>query len=230
MRLVHPLLSRPIHFQEGQVQLLIAEDPRIFRELVRELSAQSAGEEGSFVLSLNFEPLDCARHLHVLRDYTNLELEDRKLKTRFSALVQSIAREEMGEASDELAAGVTAYLERLAVKTGMPIAFGQQDFVAALLKAADFRLELEERSLPERLTEHLSVYSALMANQCFVLVGAKAFLNDKELMQLYQMSFYQKWRLLLLEPRCSKPLTGENPVILDKDLCELRLDEMEGLL
>ena len=80
MRLVHPLLSRPIHFQEGQVQLLIAEDPRIFRELVRELSAQSAGEEGSFVLSLNFEPLDCARQ----------DVYKRQVKRRLRGIRQSL--------------------------------------------------------------------------------------------------------------------------------------------
>ena len=44
-------------------------------------------------------------------------------------------------------------------------------------------------------------------------------------MQLYKMAFYRKWKLLLIENfQQGSPIPGEEHYIIDKDLCELRLD------
>ena len=85
MRLAHPLLSSPLHWKEGRVPVWVIEAPETFRSMVFMLSEQAQGEEGDFVLSLDYETLDCAEHVHVLRDLMCLSLDDRKLQNRFQA-------------------------------------------------------------------------------------------------------------------------------------------------
>lgn len=69
-----------------------------------------------------------------------------------------------------------------------------------------------------------------MENQCFVLVGAHSYFSSSELKELYRMAFYQKWKLLLLEPGVGQILPGEDVVLVDEDFCELHLDSSQQLL
>ena len=41
-------------------------------------------------------------------------------------------------------------------------------------------------------------------------------------MQLYRMAAYRKWKLISIENRQHKPVSGEDIILLDEDLCELR--------
>ena len=97
MRLSHPMLSAPIHWRENRVPVLVVEHPKVYRQFVFSLSRQAEGEDGPFVLSLQYEPLDCGECLRVVRDYAALSLDDRKLQNRFQALVQAVVREELAE-------------------------------------------------------------------------------------------------------------------------------------
>ena len=81
-----------------------------------------------------------------------------------------------------------------------------------------------------RLAQYIELYSGLMKHQCFVLVGAHSYFPPGELKELYRTAFYQKWKLLLLEPGVTDLLPEEDVVLLDKDFCELHLDSSQQLL
>ena len=224
MRLSHPLLSSPLHWQEGRVPVLVAEKPEIFRQLVFSLSAQAQGEEGDFVLSLDYETLDCADHLHVVRDYVCLVLDDRKLQNRFQSRLQWTVREELASPTDALQQQIGQYLQLVAGAMEYPVSFSEGEYVLPLLKALKCQPVLDGVHPLERLMQYIELYSSLMKEQCFVLVDAHAYFSDEELQQLYRMAGYQKWRLLLLEQRLAAPLPAEDICLLDASLCELRLD------
>ena len=71
MKLMHPLLSRPLELGRNRVPVLAVESPQLFRQWVLDLSGQSQGEEGSWVLSCQDEVLDCGQHLLVVSDMDN---------------------------------------------------------------------------------------------------------------------------------------------------------------
>ena len=137
MRLTHPLLSSPIHWSEGRIPVLILEHPRIFRQLVFELSGQAAGEDGEFVLSFEYETLDCGAHLHVLRDYFSLSLDDRKLQNQFQKVLQFTIREELPEATDHLQQEIVRYLGLIAVQLDYPLSFTEGEYILPLLTAVN---------------------------------------------------------------------------------------------
>ena len=45
MRLLHPLLSSPIHWRENEIPVLVIERPELFRSMIFSLSTQAEGEE-----------------------------------------------------------------------------------------------------------------------------------------------------------------------------------------
>ena len=224
MRLSHPMLSAPIHWRENRVPVLVVEHPKVYRQFVFSLSRQAEGEDGPFVLSLQYEPLDCGECLRVVRDYAALSLDDRKLQNRFQALVQAVVREELAEKTDHVQHMIAAYLEAVAAAIEYPVTFSDGEYALPLLKALKCQPTLDGEEPLEQLIQYLELCHMLLKNQCFVLVGEHTCFSKEELGELYRMANYKKWRLLLLEPYITMPLPGEEVCLLDKDLCELRLE------
>ena len=224
MRLSHPILSSPLLLREDVVPVLVLEDPCVFRKLVFELSEQAAGASGDFTLSQNFEPLDCAEHLHVLRDYLSFPLDDRKLLNRFQSRLQWTIRELLGSETDRLQQEICSYLQSVSAATDWPICFSEGEYILPLLKALRCQPVLDGSSLLERLLQYLELYCGLMKDQCFVLVNAHLYFSARELSELFRMSRYEKWRLLLIEQQLPASLPEESVCLIDAQLCELRLD------
>ena len=82
MKLAHPLFSTPIRFREDRVQVLTLEAPEAFRKLVAELTAQSEGGEGAFVLSRNDACLKIEDHLQMIFDFIHPQALEKKLQSK----------------------------------------------------------------------------------------------------------------------------------------------------
>ena len=228
MKLMHPLFSHPIMFRENNIPVLTIENTAMFRELVFELIAQSESLDGRFVLSHRDQVLDCANCLHVIQDYAHIHAPDKKLQSRLlTALVQQ-AQEELAEEGFLLHKQLQNYLGSLAALADYPVAYDESENLTGLLKAMEFRVDLQDLNAPEALAEHIGLYHRLLKNQCFVLIHAKQFFTVKELQQLYTLAQYQKWNLLLVESSsCKSRLYDEAHTLFDTDLCELTLDHFE---
>jgi len=119
-------------------------------------------------------------------------------------------------------------LGSLAALADYPVAYDESENLTGLLKAMEFRVDLQDLNAPEALAEHIGLYHRLLKNQCFVLIHAKQFFTVKELQQLYTLAQYQKWNLLLVESSsCKARLDDEAHTLFDADLCELTLDHFE---
>lgn len=230
MRLMHPLLTKPILWNEGRVPVLVVESPHVFQNMVFDLSQQSEGEEGSFVLSSHNIPLDGSEHLRVIRDYVFLSLDNRKLQNHFHTWLQTAVSESFLRETEELNQSIGQYLEELTTIADYPTAFLHGDYVGALLKSQKFQPVLDGETPLERLMQYIELYAGLMKEQCFVLVSAKSYFDESQLRQLYKMAAYEKWNLLLLENHAYPPFVQEDCCVIDADLCELRLDSSDIIL
>lgn len=222
MKLMHPLFSAPICFRENTIQVLTIENPVMFREVLFELTAQTESKEGRFVLSVKDRVLDCAEHMNVIVDYAHLSAIDKKLQNKLLMKLIKDTQETMAEEAFRLIGQLQQYMGKLAAMVDYPVAYEHNENLIALLKAMEFRADLEELPPHEMLFEYLDLNQQIAKDQCFVLVHAKAILSVEELQQLYTMAHYKKWNLLLLESHISGVrLESEQHRLYDVDLCEL---------
>lgn len=230
MKLMHPLFSAPIPFQENVIPVLVIENPIAFRKLATDLVRQSEGTSGEFVLSIQDKPVDCAGHLNVFYDYCHLGTLEKRMQTRaLNALIRNVY-ETMPQETFRFSQIIQEYLGRLATLAEYPVAYEQSENLNALLKAMDFHVDLEGLPACEALYEQMSLIHRLTKGQCFALINAKSFLSMEELHNLYKMTQYQKMNLMLLESRAPKPLSAQEKVILfDEDLCEIVLDSRDEM-
>lgn len=169
-----------------------------------------------------------------LTAYAVCELLARKVKVIFfdkqrnpfaevlPTLLLRHAQEVMAEETFRLSVQLQEYLGKLAALADYPVAYEQSENLLPLLKAMEFRVDLEDLPPHETLYEYLSLLERLLKDQCFVLVQAKTYFSEQELLQLYSMAQYRKWNLLLLEAHAApRRLEGEVHRLYDADLCEL---------
>lgn len=228
MMLAHILISEPMCFKENSIMVLTIENTRQYREMVTDLIQQSEGGVGKFVLSENDEPLDSSKYLHIVQDFIHLDIEERRFSNRLQSYLLQIAQQELSTQVQEMTDLIENFLQQLALSSEYNMVYDVGERLSQIIKTAGFKVNMKNESAIENLIEHLSVYNGLMKNQCNILIGAKSWFCREELMQLYKMAFCRKWKLLLIENlQQDQPIPGEEHYVIDRDLCELRLD-LEG--
>lgn len=230
MRLMHPLLSDPIRFTENSVPVLVAENPLAFRRLVFDLHSSSEGDGGETVLSLNYNKLECKEYLQVIMNFFALDPDGRRLSNAFQSVLLRTVKEELSVETYALNEAISDYLAALSSALQQTSSFTQQDFLPPLLKAIHFRPYVEQVQPLEQLIQYIQLHNSLLGNMCFVLINAKCFFTAEELKEFYKIATYQKWHLLLLEATDTTDRNEEEVYyIIDRDLCEIRLDKSENL-
>lgn len=230
MKLMHTLFATPIVFKENSIPVLVFENPVVFRNMTAELIRQSEGESGRFVLSSEDKPLDCAGHLNVFFDYAHLASVEKRVQTKALTLFLQEIRETMAKDIYELSRSVREFMGKLATVSEYPVAYEQGENLSALLKAMDFRIDLDGLPPCEALYEQLVLLQKLSGKQCFVLINAHSYFSAEELALLFKMAQYQKTPLLLLESHAvSGRLACEEVILFDEDMCQLSLDSEEDM-
>lgn len=227
MKLMHPLFSEPILFPENKIQVLVLENPLMFRRLTTEIVQQSEGYSGEFVLSQNDTCLDCADHINVFFDFLHHQEMEKRLQTKLIAALLKNTQEMLAKENFDLAQSIQAYLGKLATIADFPVSYEQTENLSALLKAMDFRVDFNGLSACEAMYEHIAVLNGLLKAQCFVLIHAHDYFSSEELISLYNMAHYRKIPLLLLESHLHEALEMEEIRLFDKDMCELILEERQ---
>ena len=223
MKLMHPALAEPIAFCENRIAVLTVERPELYRSMALDLIRQSEGEEGEWILSEEGKILDCAASLHAVYDFAHLEDFDKRASARFFSGMQKIAFEDLQQETHGLMRNIQEYLGRLAVLSDHPVTYDAEENIPALIKAFGFRIDLSDLPPSEMLYEHMRLYEKALKQACFVLIGAKAWFAKDELIEIYKMASYRKWKLLLLERYPGAELLPEEDlIVIDRDLCELR--------
>ena len=224
---MHSLFSEPILFPENKIQVLVLENPQVFRRLASELVQQSEGHEGEFILSRNDVCMDCADHINVFFDFLHRQEMEKRLQTKLVAALLKNAQEILAKESFELGQSIQAYLGKLATIADFPVSYEQTENLSALLKAMDFHVDFNGLSVCEAVYEHIAALNGLLKSQCFVLIHAHEYFSSEELISLYNMAHYRKIPLLLLESHLHEALEMEEIRLFDKDMCELTLAERQ---
>ena len=111
------------------------------------------------------------------------------------------------------------------------VIYEESENVSEILKAMNFRVDLEGLSAHEAIYEQMNLIETVSKNQLYVLVNAKAFFSMEELRQLYDMAAYRKMRLLLMEASVSYIIKDYEAVtVFDNDLCEIKLAKEEDIV
>lgn len=223
MKLVYSDVEYAFELEENKVNIIILEDPKIFRQWIAGLQLQLAGGEGKLILSDQGKELSIAQYMDLITDIFMLEINSRKVLNKLYAELSDISVDgHMSEKTHMLEKDILAYLHELTTLSSYPIEYSLDAPIAGLFKWMDLRLDDEEGDAFIKLDTYVRTMGEMFSLKCFVMINLKAFFRAEEITQLYQSAFYQKANLILLENRPPDyHLPEEVWYILDKDHCEI---------
>ncbi len=226
MILAHTELSAPIVLDIAKPAVLIIEQAALFRRWVQCLTFQCEGEAGDFVLSHSNEDRCLSRHALLIRDpLFATEIEEQIGKVLLKCL-ERLARDEYVAETQKIECALLEYAEMLSEGLHIALESAAEIDIRALVKLLRIVPAWEDDLLP-RLCSQMRLAQDFLGTELFIFVGVKAYLNTDELMALYQEFEMHQMRVLLIEPYQSEILPVEQTVIIDRDLCELRLPQRE---
>lgn len=230
MRFFHHVFSKPIIFRENKVNLLVIENKKLFANFVRDFTVQSRGEEGEILLSDDVSDLDFEKHAEVIADYFSLDFNGKKLSSKLITELKQSALYGFAEETGELLGLLNSFGSKVISSVEFPLEWETVDDIGAVLKLFDYRLNVSSENYLEMLVYYMEICNHFLKKDIFVLVNLKSYFEIDEIKLLYKEAFFRKWNLIVLEPSSSGALQGyEDIVIIDKDICEIRLDNEEFL-
>lgn len=223
MKMAFQELERTIIFNENQVNELIIENVGFFQSFLWQILKQIEGNcEDSIFLAENDKMLSWEKNVEIIINPFRLDINQKKVITRLYQNLNNIVQEKGYYLKvNELAAEITGLLSEVEYDADISLNYSVNIEAIQIFKLMDVKIEMEGKSLLEKLIEYIKILSELLQYKLVIFANIKCYLNEEELGLLYQAANYAKIHLLLVESCERKALSNENRIIIDKDMCEI---------
>ena len=209
-----------IEFEENRIETLIIEHPGCFRDVLMEIMRQCDGRDGKLILSENDNIIEFSKNAVLISDPMNLERNTRKIISRFhKQLSMYVSESSLYHKFQELTAELECFVCELEEISEYTIQYDTMITIEKLLKFMDVKLMEADQPYPEALSDYLKLLAELLDVKLIIISHLRSYLNNEELIQLYEMLNYWKIPVLLLENRESEMLEYEHRYIVDSDMC-----------
>lgn len=223
MKMASQDLERTIIFRENQVTELIIENAGCFQKVLWQMLQQIEGVcESTIFLTEEDQILSWGKNVEIIMNPLQLEINQKKVLNRLYQNLNHIVQEKGYYLKfNELLSEITGLLTEIEYDADISLAYSMNVEAVQLFKMLDVKIEIEGKTLLERLIEYIKILSEFLQYKLVVFVNIKSYFNEKELELLYQTAHYAKIYLLLIESCERKTLLNENRIIIDNDMCEI---------
>ena len=223
MRLVVPSNGLNVEFYENNVNVLTIENQSVFSSVMGDLWAQYNGLDGEIILSDNDALLKIPKIVECIFNIYSVNCNDKKIITKIYQEMVQLAGESLTERTAEINELIINYLEDVLQTVPYRLSQSLELDVSGLLKLYDVKIETEAVPILENLTNYIKLASKVLGKKIFVFSDIKHYLCREELIALYELAFYEKVYILIIEGDDISHLENEKHVIVDKDLCVIEI-------
>lgn len=226
MRFLHKDYQFLFELSENSRGLLVVEQPKLFREMIKELVCEEEIEDERFVVSENNQPLKLKEKVCCVINPFTLSLNEKKILNRlYEYLKKEIGASELLLESNKIYAELEQYALKIFQIADWELVYSEKSEISNLLKFLDIRFSENQTELIEKIVDYIKGANELLGIKCFVFVHLLGYLNDYEIKKVYEFAEYQKVNILLLESEEPSNIKEFSPVvIIDKDGCEISIN------
>lgn len=219
MKLIYSEYDIDIELSVDKVNILCIENRTVFSECIMELWNQCKSKDGKWLLSDKGNDLQVSKNVTSILNPVGLDLNDRKLLKILYQNMEADIYENKYLKLGEINSSIVSYIDEIVDRQPYAIEFDYNVSVADLLKIYNVRFSEEMDSLLELIITYVQLWHRVANIKVFVFVNLKTYLDNNQVIQLYEMLKYEQVFILLIEANYTGKLDGENVKIIDKDLC-----------
>ena len=220
MFLSHYEFDSPLSFDEGFIPALVIENPRYMTKFLNELLNQSNKGEGGFELYENDVPISISDKVEIVINPFSANVNEREILNKLYAVMKKDALdEEFFLDTNSFLSEIEVNMKKIMMRQSVSLDSDTPDIIG-FFKLLGVCFAVPD-SLLEKICDYIDICSEYLKTRLFIFVNLKSFLNESEIIQLYNHSKYHKTRILMIEGRQSTFLENETVRVIDEDLCEI---------
>lgn len=218
-------IDSAIEFSDDYINVLEIENKVLFKKIVYLINRFSnyKDESDEVILVEGEAKLDISQNVLVINDFYNIDINTNKILKMLYQDIEDQYKFEFGEEdiifkSEKLLQNIQSILLNYDFNFEYKIGIT----ISELLKVMGLKFNKEYYDNPfENLLCLFDLIATLKLYKVVVLVNAKTFLNEEELIEIYKGSKYRNINLLIIEHNSDKNLKMyEKKLIIDDDFDE----------
>lgn len=222
-KLVHGEYDITMQMEENSVNVLVVENPAIMAELVQELSGQSEGGEGRFVLSEDGRVLSVDKGLVFVKEPFSLDINQKKVLAKLYAELEVYTNDVFVQERMAFYQAYNQYMDAICKKSMLFLDYKEEPDMQEIFKISKLQIADQTEDLLQQVVAYMKVVKELLHQDIFVFLNLKLFLTEEELCALYKECFYRKIHLILVESVFKEKKAQESVCVIDKDACIIYL-------
>ena len=220
MMIAYPAADICCELNENKVLTLTIENQHIFYSIITDIRSQLDGNNGEFVLSEDFQPLDMRKNTELISQLVPFTVNQKELISKLHNLLKKKAVDEiMYQSTHELLSYISEYLYKLTEEQEMELTLTAPEDITGIFKIFDVRFDDDDMTLPEKILEYVLTSSELKGKKLFIIINLRSYLTDIQAEQLFQSMLLKKIQLICIESSEHERLKNEEVIIIDKDMC-----------
>ncbi len=220
MMIAYPAADISCELKEDKVLELIIENQHIFYNIVSDIQSQLDGNNGAFVVSENYQPMDMRKNTELITQLVPFTVNQKDLISKLYALLKKEAVDEkMYQQTYEILSRISEYLYELIEGQEMELTITVPEDITGILKAFDMSFDDKDMSLSEKILEYIITSRDLKGKKLFITLNLRSYLTDNQTEQLFQSLLLKKIQLICIESTEHSRLCNEEVIIIDKDMC-----------
>ncbi|NLY87878.1 MAG: type II-A CRISPR-associated protein Csn2 [Clostridiales bacterium] len=221
MKLSNYNWSRQIEIKENEIPLLIVEDKKHLRDIIKNLNAQIKGEEGPFALSVDNKLLKLSNSLKIMSFYIDFDLNDKRILNKIYDRLKDKALED-NESFSKISGLITEYIQTLIYDEEINLEQEQSVDLVDIFKGLKIGVESNEEDEIEDFLNYIRLLEDYLNIKLFIFINLEEYYKIDELKYIYDVLLLNKTKFILLQNTVRNVMDKrEKRYIIDEDLCEL---------
>lgn len=220
MKLVHTSINNIFEIKKNEINSLVVENGKQFRNLVEELLCQADGENGGFTISKNNIPIDFPQNVELICTIVPFDINRKTLLNRIiSHLEKKTVEDDFYVDTINLLQHIEKYMDRLSEDFIGTFEYKKLN-VASVIKSIGLEIYDEYDSLAEEIIDYMELVREFESKELFITINLRSFLDDDEMENFISTAISHEINLLMVENKDYTVLKNEKRFTIDYDLCE----------
>jgi CRISPR-associated protein Csn2 len=223
MKLAYSEFSNTIFLGGDKISSLVIENKKMFRNLLCDLSSALEGNDTNLVLSENDKIIDVSKHVELLCDFINFDINKKPLINKIiSELEKKAVSAEQYVKTQELLLEICKTVDEWAFSFPCNVILSKIS-VSTLLKSVGIEIQNEYEGHigeVEKIFDYMELVREFDKDKLFITVNMRSFFEDDIIQEFIRTVVSHEFNLLMIESQAYQLLEFEKRLTIDADLCE----------